>query len=196
MIPGVTEGATNIIVTTEGESDEMETREEGEDTPKTEPEGEHEAQQKDLESEPETDEVHESDPDIQDSENQPETPASKKEENQSDTDKSAESGRWMRMKQQMKDKAKEVKEVITSAANYFMGTQMLVYEKKIPIDLPHGKGPKTYCRFIRYKPIDCKLSPEPVITLTIQPSGRCQHEDTHLFVRFAGYHFQQPDNAS
>lgn len=183
MIPRVTEGATNIIVTTEGKSDEMETREEGEDTPKTEPEGEHEAQQKDLESEPETDEVHESDPDIQDSENQPETPASKKEENQTDTDKSAESGSWM-------------KKTFTSVKNYFMGTQKLVYEKKIPIDLPHGKGPKTYCRFIRYKPIDCKLSPEPVITLTIKPSGRCQHEDTHLFVRFAGYHFQQPDNAS
>ena len=64
-----------------------------------------------------------------------------------------------------------------------------LYEKKISIDLPHGKGPKTYCHWISYKPTNCKLSPDPVITLTIKPSGRCYHEDTHLFARFAGYNY-------
>lgn len=76
------------------------------------------------------------------------------------------------------------------------GQMRLVYEKKTSIDLPHGKGPKTYCRWISYKPINCKLTPDLVITLTIIPSGRCHHEDTHLFVRFAGYNYVPPSNSS
>ena len=66
----------------------------------------------------------------------------------------------------------------------------LLYEtEKITIDLPYGKGPKTHCRMITYKPIKCKGSPCPLISLTIKPSGRCRHEDTHLFVRFTGYNY-------
>ena len=65
----------------------------------------------------------------------------------------------------------------------------LVYEKKISIDLPYGRGQKQYCCLITYRPPDCKCSPESVITVTIKPSSKtCRHEDTHLFVRFAGYY--------
>ena len=76
-----------------------------------------------------------------------------------------------------------------AAAKSFAGFEqpVLLYKKKITIDLPYGKGPKTHCRMITYKPINCKGSPCPLISLTIKPSGRCRHEDTHLFVRFAGY---------
>ncbi len=85
-------------------------------------------------------------------------------------------------------------EAIGTVRSYVTGhdQRQLVYKKTISINLPHGRGPKRYCRLITYKPLHCKLSPEPVITLTIKPSGRCHHEDTHLFVRFAGYNYRQP----
>lgn len=69
------------------------------------------------------------------------------------------------------------------ALSYVVGRKemVVVYEKKTTIDLPHGKDPKIYWRLIRFRPIDCK--PSPVITLTMKPSGRCHHEDTHLFMR-------------
>lgn len=56
---------------------------------------------------------------------------------------------------------------------------------KASIVLPHGGGPKTYCRLIRYKPKSLQLNSDLKITLTIKPSTRhCHHEDTHLFMRF------------
>ena len=65
----------------------------------------------------------------------------------------------------------------------------VVYNKKISINLPHGKGPKRYCRLITYRPPDCRHSPKPVITVTIKPSSdTCYYEDTHLFVRFSDFY--------
>lgn len=74
-----------------------------------------------------------------------------------------------------------------AAFSYVMGknTSQLVYYKRRSIDLPRGRGPKNYSCLITYKPINRELNPEPLITVTIKPSGRCHHEDTHLFVRFA-----------
>ena len=60
-----------------------------------------------------------------------------------------------------------------------------LYRKKATIFLPHGQGPKTYSRIIRYRRVDHKLIYDPVITVTITPSLCTCYEDTHLFVRFA-----------
>lgn len=80
-----------------------------------------------------------------------------------------------------------------AAASYLgRDRKHLMYKKSVSINLPHGVGPKTYCRWISYEPTNWKLSPEAVITLTIKPSAHCYHEDTHLFVRFAGYNYVQP----
>ena len=77
-----------------------------------------------------------------------------------------------------------------AAAKSFVGYDQyqLLYEKKITIELPYGAGPKNYCRSIKYSPLHCKQNPQPLITVSITPSGSCHHEDTHLFVRFAGYY--------
>jgi hypothetical protein len=66
----------------------------------------------------------------------------------------------------------------------------VLYKKKVSINLPHGKGPKTYCHWVSYKPVNSKVNPEPVVTVTIKPSGKhCKHQDTHLFVRFEDYNY-------
>ena len=73
------------------------------------------------------------------------------------------------------------------AFSYVMGENpsQLVYHKRRSIDLPRGRGPKNYCCLIAHKPTNHELNPEPMITVTVKPSGSCHHEDTHLFVRFA-----------
>ena len=124
---------------------------------------------------------NEDDPPTEDGQNKESTSEGKN----TKIEKSAESGGLIKS---LKDKAKSG---LNRIANVFMGYEKPVYEKKITIDLPHGKGPKTYCRYISYKPIGYELSPEPIITLTIKPNRLCEHEDTHLFMRFAGYYFKQ-----
>ena len=112
-----------------------------------------------------------------------------------EANKSAESGGVLK---QLKDTVTKAGEKIVTTATTIIGKaatklgyhqRKLVYKKKISIDLPHGKGPKRYCRLITYKTINCKMNAGPVVTLTIkcQPSKHCHHEDTHLFVRFAEY---------
>lgn len=79
-----------------------------------------------------------------------------------------------------------VKNAVGEAISFFnRDSRIVVYSKKVSIHLPpRGRGVKTYCRLVTYKPTDCY---EPLITLTITPSKRCHHDNTHLFVRFAGY---------
>ena len=66
-------------------------------------------------------------------------------------------------------------------------THSKLYEKKVSIQLPQGCATKIYRLSINYRPRDYKQNPKPLITVAIKPSGDCCLEDTHLFVRFAGY---------
>ena len=77
------------------------------------------------------------------------------------------------------------KTIVSKVGDYVMGRKPYEETFKASINLPHGGCPKTYCRFIRYKPKNFQLSSDLEITLTIKPNTiHCHHEDTHLFMRF------------
>lgn len=173
--------------------DQAETDNEGEDELKT-----HECKPETHKSDQSEPEHHESKSWSRAHDNKPQNdrdePAPKDRQIASEIDDPAASGSFLGMAKKTVGRAKRaLTSKVKAVGSYIMdmghGQMHLVYEKKTSIDLPHGKGPKTYCRWISYKPTNCKLSPDPVITLTIKPSRHCHHEDTHLFVRFAGYNY-------
>ncbi len=76
--------------------------------------------------------------------------------------------------------------------------KILVTKKKATIDLPYGGRPKTYCRLIQYTPtatnaLVLSSSSRLHISLSIKQSGGACAEDTHLFVRFAGYTYSMKE---
>ena len=98
---------------------------------------------------------------------------------------------WKSIKKVAVEGAEAIKEVAKNLVSKvgshipFQHSHTEVYRKKATIFLPHGQGPKTYSRIIRYRRVDHKLIYDPVITVTITPSPCTCYEDTHLFVRFA-----------
>ena len=92
------------------------------------------------------------------------------------------------------------KSVVSKVKGYLYASELQeVVTKKVTIDLPYGGRPKTYCRLIQYTPMPTNAlvlnsSSRLRISLSIKPSGAaCYTEDTHLFVRFAGYNYSMKD---
>ncbi|XP_064382127.1 uncharacterized protein LOC135331030 isoform X2 [Halichondria panicea] len=86
------------------------------------------------------------------------------------------------------------KKLFSEAKGYLFNSEQLqeVVTKKRTIDLPHRGCPKTYCHLIQYTPtatnaLVLNSSSRLHISLSIKQSGGACAEDTHLFVRFAGY---------